>query len=80
MYTEVLFELNYIILGAICLEMYKIIQGKSLDKYLNTFTNLAVPLFTSVTPEPPKTVVTTVKGKEWKWTLVGTCFVIVIFI
>lgn len=32
--------------GLICIELYKLVQGKPADKFLNTFSNLAVPLFT----------------------------------
>ena len=49
--------------------MYKIIQGKSLEAYSNTFSNLAIPLFTSMSPEPPAVVKSVVKSKEWNWTM-----------
>ena len=36
------------------MEIYKIMQDKPVDKLANTFNNLALPLFTSMEPEPPK--------------------------
>lgn len=64
--------------GAICLELLKVVQGKAREKLMNYFANLAVPIFTSETPEPPKGTIAIVKGseaakdgvasKEWKWT------------
>lgn len=52
------------------MEIYKIIQGKGLNEHVNSFTNLAIPMFASMTPEPPKTVTSIIKSKEWKWTMV----------
>ena len=52
------------------MEVYKIIQRKGLEQYVNSFTNLAVPMFASMTPEPPKAVTSIIKSKEWKWTMV----------
>eukprot|EP01040_Poterioochromonas_malhamensis_P009078 gene9078-9832_t len=57
-----------LVTGSICMELYKLILQKPLNKLLNTFTNLAIPLFTSMEPEPPKVVTSRIKGKEWKWT------------
>jgi len=54
--------------AAICLELYKLIQKKPIDQLRNTFTNLALPLFTSCEPDPPKYTKSIIKGKEWKWT------------
>jgi ubiquitin-activating enzyme E1 len=51
--------------GLVCLELYKVIQGKSIEAYRNTFANLALPLFSMAEPIPPK-------GAEYdgmKWTL-----------
>ena len=36
------------------LELYKVIQGKELEAYRNTFANLALPLFAMAEPLPPK--------------------------
>lgn len=57
-----------LVTGAICIELYKIIQDKPASKFVNSFTNLALPLFTSMEPEPPKATKSIIKGKEWKWT------------
>lgn len=54
--------------GAICLELYKILQDKAAKYLMNTFANLAIPLFTSMEPEPPKTTKAIIRGKEWLWT------------
>jgi ubiquitin-activating enzyme E1 len=59
-----------LVTGAICMEIYKLILNKKANQYLNTFTNLAVPLFTSMEPEPPKVTKSKIKGHEWKWTQV----------
>ena len=48
--------------GMICLEMMKFILDKPIDTFQNTFSNLALPLFTSAEPDPPKCTVTKVKG------------------
>ena len=40
--------------GLVCLELYKIIQGKPIEAYRNTFANLALPLFSMAEPIPPK--------------------------
>lgn len=53
--------------GTICLEMFKYLQNKPVESYMNVFTNLALPLFTSMEPEPPKFHTSVIKGKEWKW-------------
>ena len=47
--------------------MFKYLQNKPVEAYMNVFANLALPLFTSMEPEPPKYHTTVVKGKEWKW-------------
>ena len=64
--------------GAVCLEIFKLLQDKPLSAYSNTFTSLGVNLFTSMEPQPPNTTTTVVKGKEWKWTQViyswGYCY------
>jgi ubiquitin-activating enzyme E1 len=40
--------------GLVCLELYKVIQGKPIEAYRNTFANLALPLFSMAEPIPPK--------------------------
>jgi ubiquitin-activating enzyme E1 len=57
-----------LVTGAICIELYKIVQNKTTAQLVNSFTNLALPLFTSMEPEPPKATAALVKGQEWKWT------------
>lgn len=56
-----------LVAGAVCMELYKILQKKPLESFMNTFCNLAVPLFTGMTPEPPKYTTTTVNGEAFKW-------------
>ena len=58
-----------LVTGAICVELYKILQKKPLEQYMNTFSNLALPLFTHEEPHPPKATTTAVRGKDWKWTI-----------
>lgn len=58
-----------LVTGLICMELYKLLQKKPVTKLMNTFSNLAIPLFTSMEPEPPKSTTALLKdGKEWKWT------------
>ena len=56
--------------GLICLELYKILQNKDVTQLRNTFSNLALPLFTSMEPEPPKVTTSVVRQRPWKWTQV----------
>ena len=56
--------------GAVCLEIYKLLQEKPVTAFSNTFTSLGVNLYTSMEPQPPTTTTTLVKGKEWKLTQV----------
>ena len=56
-----------LVTGFICLEIYKILQNKPLSSYANTFTNLAICLFTSMEPEPPKITTSLIKGMEWRF-------------
>jgi ubiquitin-activating enzyme E1 len=71
LFITVLFMIK-INLGLICVELYKLAQGKnSVDKFLNTFSNLAIPYFSSMEPAPPQMVSTLVKGEVWKWNQVN---------
>ena len=39
--------------GLVCLELYKVILGHKVEKYRNSFANLALPLFSMAEPVPP---------------------------
>jgi ubiquitin-activating enzyme E1 len=58
-----------LVTGAICLEIYKLLQDKPVSQFMNSFNNLAIPLFTNMEPNEPKVTTTALKGEEWKWTL-----------
>ena len=53
--------------GTICLELYKILQNKPIGSHMNVFANLALPLFTSMEPEPAKSRKAVIRGKDWHW-------------
>lgn len=57
-----------LVTGAICVELYKIVQDKPVDDSFNSFFNLAIPLFTSMNPEPPKVTKSVIKGQDFSWT------------
>lgn len=40
--------------GLVCLELYKVLAGHKVEKYRNTFANLALPLFSMAEPVAPK--------------------------
>ena len=48
-----------------CLELYKVVLGRKLEDYRNTFANLALPLFAMAEPIAPKTF----KYRELTWSL-----------
>lgn len=52
--------------GLVCLELYKVLaQGHRVEDYRNTFSNLALPLFTMAEPAQPKVS----KHGDMKWTV-----------
>lgn len=56
-----------LVTGAICLEIFKIIQKFPSEKLYNSFNNLALPLFSTLETTSPK-VNEYVCGKTFKWT------------
>ena len=40
--------------GFVCLELYKVVQGVAMERYRNTFANLALPLFAMSEPMPSR--------------------------
>ena len=59
-----------LVTGAICVELLKVLQKQPLEKYANTFCNLALPLFTTMMPEPPAVTKSVINGEEFKFSLV----------
>ena len=55
--------------GLVCLELYKIVQGKKLEAFKNAFVNLAVPLFAFSEPVAVTTTEVETKNGEWKWSI-----------
>eukprot|EP00250_Pteridium_aquilinum_P004385 c14598_g1_i1 orf=229-3372(-) len=51
--------------GLVCLELYKVLLGHKVEKYRNTFANLALPLFSMAEPVPPKIY----KHQELSWSV-----------
>lgn len=56
-----------LVTGLVCMEVYKILQEKSLESYKNWFLNLALPQFSCSEPLPPAKTTALIKGEEWKW-------------
>ncbi|KAK4359233.1 hypothetical protein RND71_021462 [Anisodus tanguticus] len=52
--------------GLVCLELYKVLDGgHKVEDYRNTFSNLALPLFSMAEPVPPKVI----KHQDMNWTV-----------
>ncbi|KAG6681002.1 hypothetical protein I3842_13G071300 [Carya illinoinensis] len=52
--------------GLVCLELYKVLDGgHGVEDYRNTFSNLALPLFSMAEPVPPKVI----KHENMSWTV-----------
>lgn len=51
--------------GLVCLELYKVLAGHKVEKYRNTFANLAIPLFSMAEPVAPKVF----KHEDLKWSV-----------
>ncbi|MBA0796921.1 hypothetical protein Gohar_007651, partial [Gossypium harknessii] len=52
--------------GLVCLELYKVLDGAhKVEDYRNTFSNLALPLFSMAVPVPPKVM----KHRDMSWTV-----------
>jgi len=59
-----------LVTGLVCLELYKLVQGKHIADFRNTYANLAIPIFSSSEPMNTETKTCTLKDKgDWKWTL-----------
>lgn len=58
-----------LVTGAICVELYKVLQKKPIEQLMNSFSNLALPIFTHEEPGKPVGTKTMIKGKEWNWTI-----------
>lgn len=51
--------------GLVCLELYKVLSCHNIEKYRNSFANLALPMFSMAEPAPAKII----KYRDLSWTL-----------
>ena len=58
-----------LVTGAICVEMYKVLQKKPIEQLMSSFSNLALPLFTHEEPGKPVGTKVNIKGKDWEWSI-----------
>jgi ubiquitin-activating enzyme E1 len=58
-----------LVTGHICLELFKVINDAPVEKFMNTFSNLALPLFVCQEPDKPAGTKSVIKGKEFTWTV-----------
>jgi len=58
-----------LVTGLVCLELYKLAQNRPMAAYRNSYTNLALPLFTNSEPMVPDMVTAKLKSGDWKWSL-----------
>jgi ubiquitin-activating enzyme E1 len=59
-----------LVTGIVCLELYKLVEGKStIEQYRNFSCNLALPFFSYAEPIAPVTSTTELKSGPWKWSL-----------
>ena len=49
----------------VCLELYKVLSFHDIEKYRNSFANLALPMFSMAEPAPAKII----KYRDLSWTL-----------
>ena len=56
-----------LVTGLVCMELYKIVQGKKFEDFKNAYANLALPLFTFSEPASIKKNTLITKDGNWDW-------------